>query len=446
MRKSHLTASTLALIAAASLSCARADSSRRGDQPGEHHKIEAATLPAPYATHSASNGPSEAPVPPGVLPKVPPGFAVTRFATGLEAPRAICVAPNGDIFVAETAAGRVRVLRAAPGAVMAASTATFASDLDEPFGIAFYPPGPDPRWIYVANTNSVVRFRYRSGETSASGKPETIVAQLASSLGGHTTRDIRFTPDGTRMLVSIGSASNVAGEIPPQPPPGFVASHPLGAAWGDEADRADVLSFTPDGGDRRILATGLRNCVGLALQPKTDALWCAVNERDGLGDDLVPDYVTHVAPGAFYGWPWFYMGAHEDPRLKGARTDLTFKASLPDVLIQSHSAPLQITFYDPAPGAPAAFPPGYDGDAFVSLHGSWNRALRTGYKVIRIAMKDGVPTGGYDDFLTGFVQSDDAVWGRPVGVAVAKDGALLVGEDTNGIIYRVAPTAERAAR
>ena len=248
------------------------------------------------------------------------------------------------------------------------------------------------------------------------------------------------------MLVSIGSGSNVADGMSRRPPPDFVASHPLGATWGNEGDRADVLSFTPEGKDRRILATGLRNCVGLALQPKTDALWCAVNERDGLGDDLVPDYVTHVAPGAFYGWPWFYFGNHEDPRLKGARVDLTFKATLPDVPIQSHSAPLQVTFYDPMPGAAAAFPASYDGDAFVTLHGSWNRSLRTGYKVIRIRMKDGVPTGGYDDFLTGFVASDDAVWGRPVGVAVAKDGALLVGEDANGVIYRVAPTAERASR
>ena len=205
------------------------------------------------------------------------------------------------------------------GAAQAASVAVFATGLDEPFGIAFYPPGSDPRWIYVADTNSVVRFPYRSSDTRASGEPETVVAQLAASTGGHSTRDIRFSPDGTRMFVSIGSGSNVAGEMPRQPPPGFVASHPLGAAWGDETDRADVLSFTPEGKDRRILATGLRNCVGLAQQPRTDALWCAVNERDGLGDDLVPDYVTRVAPGAFYGWPWFYLGNRTRTRVSRAR-------------------------------------------------------------------------------------------------------------------------------
>ena len=430
----------------ASAADSRENGGWRGDRPGVHHQIDVATLPPPFATRSANNGPSEAPVPPAALPKVPPGFAVTRYATGLEGPRAIRVAPGGDVFVSETAAGRIRVLRSAPGAATATGDTVFAANLDEPFGIAFYPPGPDPRWVYVADTNGVLRFPYRSGDMTAAGQPETVVAELAPSTGGHTTRDILFGPDGKRMYVSVGSASNAAGEMPRQPPQRFVATHPLGATWGDEADRADVLSFTPEGGDRRIVATGLRNCVGLALRSKTDALWCAVNERDGLGDDLVPDYVTHVSPGAFYGWPWFYLGNHEDPRLKGARTDLTFQASLPDVLIQSHSAPLQITFYGPASAAGAAFPKDYDGDAFVTLHGSWNRALRTGYKVIRIRMKDGVPIGGYDDFLTGFVQSDDAVWGRPVGVAVAADGALLVGEDANGIIYRVAPVPGHAAR
>lgn len=421
----------------------------RADSPGTHHVVDAGKLPAPYATRAASNGPSDTRVPQGALPKAPPGFAVTRYKIGLEGPREIRVAPNGDVFVSETAAGQIHVLRSAPGATIAASDTLFASDLDQPFGLAFYPPGPDPRWVYVADTNSVVRFPYRSGEGIAAGKPETVVAELASSTGGHTTRDIRFSPDGARLFVSVGSGSNVADGMPrlsAEAQQRFVATHPLGATWGDEAQRADVLSFTPDGGDRRIFATGLRNCVGLALQPKTDALWCAVNERDGLGDDLVPDYVTSVRQGAFYGWPWYYFGAHEDPRLKGARPDLASKASLPDVPLQSHSAALQIAFYAPKPGAAAAFPAAYDGDAFVSLHGSWNRALRTGYKVIRVTMKDGKPTGGYDDFLTGFVQSDDSVWGRPVGVAVAADGALLVGEDANGVIYRVAPAADHAAR
>lgn len=425
------------------------DPSWRGDAPGRHHRIDADALPSPFATRSASNGPSEAPVPAGALPLAPPGFAVSRFGAGLDAPRALRVAPNGDVFVAETAAGRIRILRAPPGAPEAMLAVTFAENLDEPFGMAFYPPGPNPVWLYVADTNSVVRFPYHRGDLAAVGKPETIVKRLAPSTGGHSTRDIRFTPDGRRMLVSVGSGSNVAEDMPRLAGTAlarFTTKHPLGATWGDETDRADVLSFTPDGGDRRIFATGLRNCVGLAMQPGTGTPWCAVNERDGLGDDLVPDYVTHVVDGAWYGWPWTYLGSHPDPRLANARPDLAGKATVPDVLIQSHSAPLGIVFYEAPPTAASAFPSSYAGDAFVTLHGSWNRALRTGYKVVRVHVVDGTATPGYDDFLTGFVASDAAVWGRPVGVAVASDGALLVSEDANGVVYRVAPAPAKTAR
>ena len=195
-----------------------------------------------------------------------------------------------------------------------------------------------------------------------------------------------------------------------------------------------MLRFDPAGGPLQPYAQGLRNCSGLGVQPATGRLWCVVNERDGMGDDLPPDFATHLAPGAFYGWPWFYVGANPDPRLGGARADLAARVSTPDVLLQPHSAPLGIAFY-----TGTLFPPAYRGDAFVTLHGSWNRAQRTGYKVVRIKLIGGQPDGGYEDFLTGFVLSDTAVWGRPVGIAMAGDGALLVSEDAGGTIWRVAP-------
>jgi glucose/arabinose dehydrogenase len=219
-------------------------------------------------------------------------------------------------------------------------------------------------------------------------------------------------------------------------PPGgleaWIKRHPLGAAWGEETDRAAVLSFDPDGKDRKLFATGIRNCVGLAIQPATGMPWCSTNERDGLGDDLVPDYVTRVREGAFYGWPWFYIGGHPDPHHAGERDDLKEKVTIPDVLIEAHSASMALTFYDGN-----NFPSEYRGDAFAAEHGSWNRSKRTGYKVIRIRLKDGVPSGEYEDFVTGFVVNDREVWGRPVGIAVAKDGALLIAEDGNGTIWRV---------
>jgi glucose/arabinose dehydrogenase len=250
--------------------------------------------------------------------------------------------------------------------------------------------------------------------------------------GGHWTRDLAFSPDGKRMFIAVGSASNIGRGMGGRPPAGAEASQPPGAAWGDEQNRAAVLIADPDGGRIRLYATGLRNCTGEAIEPRTGALWCDVNERDGLGDDVPPDYATAVREGAFYGWPWFYIGAHEDPRLRGRRPDLADRVSVPDVLIQPHSAAMGIAFYEGA-----QFPSDYRGDAFVALHGSWNRSQPTGYKVIRLRFRDGRPTGEYDDFLTGFVISDAAVWGRPVGVAVARDGSLLVSEDGNGTVWRV---------
>ena len=418
----------------------------RSDAPGIRRRLAPDDLPPPYDSRSASNAPSVVPAPAGAAPRVPPGFTVQRFATGLDGPRLLRVAPNGDIFVAEMYAGRIRVLRAADGAARADRTETFASGLTLPFGIAFYPPGPAPRWVYVAQLDSVIRFPYVPGSLRPAGAPEIVVLKLASG-AGHVTRDIQFSPDGSRMFVSVGSASNVAESLPRRTAAeikAWEAQHGLGAAWGNETGRADVLAFRPDGQGASVFATGLRNCVGLAVHPVTADVWCSNNERDGLGGDLPPDYVTRVREGAFYGWPWYYTGNHEDPRHRGARPDLAGRVSVPDVLIQPHSAPLQMTFYPasahPASAGAAAFPAGYHGDAFVALHGSWNRAKRTGYKVIRVHLHDGAPAGDYEDFLTGFVQDDDHVWGRPVGVAVAHDGALLVSEDANGTIWRVAPT------
>ena len=407
----------------------------RSDAPGVRRKLTEADMPAPGATRSAANPSWAVARPEGAWPKAPEGFAVSLFASGLKEPRVVRVAPNGDVFVAESAAGRVTVFSAADGAAKAATSAVFADGLHRPFGIAFYPTGPDPRYVYVAETDCVVRFPYSSGETKAAGPAEVVVPSLPSGRG-HWTRDLAFSADGKTLFVSVGSGSNEADAMPDAPAEGlaaFVAKHALGAAWGAEENRADVLAFDPDGGGRRVFATGLRNCSGLAVHPQTAALWCAVNERDSLGDDLPPDYATSVKPGAFYGWPWFYIGAHEDPRLKGRRTDLAASVTVPDVLIQAHSAPLGIAFYDGA-----QFPAAYRGDAFVALHGSWNRAKRTGYKVVRLLFKDGASTGEYEDFLTGFVADDASVWGRPVDVAVAHDGALLVTDDAGGAVWRVA--------
>jgi glucose/arabinose dehydrogenase len=403
------------------------------DKPGTIRLIRPQDLPAPGATRSSANPSRIVSRPTDAVPQVPPGFKISLFASGLSGPRIIRVAPNGDIFVAETHAGRIRVLRAADGAVEPAENVVFASGLNRPFGIAFYPSGDNPRWVYVANTDSVVRFPYHPGDLRAAGAAEIVVPSLPRGYG-HSTRDIVFTPDNARMLISVGSASN-DGEGMSKPPGGlhqWIARQPLGAAWGEETDRAAVLAFDPDGKNRKLFATGIRNCVGLAIQPATGVPWCSTNERDGLGDDLVPDYVTRVREGATYGWPWYYIGDHEDPHHAGQRGDLKGKVTIPDVLIEAHSASLGLAFYDGS-----KFPPEYRGDAFAAEHGSWNRSKRTGYKIIRIRAKDGVPTGEYEDFVTGFVANDSEVWGRPVGIAVAHDGALLISEDGNGTIWRI---------
>jgi len=422
---------TIALIAAAAT--AHADESVRtgaaaygdwrSDAPGVRRLITPADLPQPYATPTVANPSSLVSRPPGALPKAPPGFTVDLIASGLSEPRVIRTAPNGDLFVAESGAGRVLAFRADGTSPAPAKPRVFAENLPQVFGIAFYPPGPDPRWIYVATPGSVLRFPYRSGDLAASGPPETVVPDLPRG-GAHWTRDLAFAPDGQTMFVSVGSATNDADGLK------AIAARFMG--MDQERDRADVLAFDPDGRRERTYATGLRNCSGLTVEPASGALWCVVNERDGLGDDLPPDYATRVAEGGFYGWPWFYIGAHEDPSHKGERPDLAGKVRVPDALFQPHSAPLGITFYEGG-----QFPAEYRGDAFVAFHGSWNRAKRTGYKVVRLLMTDGRPTGVYEDFLVGFVAGDAGVWGRPVDVAVTRDGALLVTDDEGGAIWRV---------
>jgi glucose/arabinose dehydrogenase len=390
------------------------------ESPGKVHKINLAELPAPFATRSAGNPPEMSPRPADAIPHSLPGFSVNLYAGGLDAPRELRAAPNGDVFAAESDKGEIVVLRGVTKDGKAEQTSTFASGLHEPFGIAFYPPGPQPEWVYIGNTDSVIRFPYQNGDLKARGAAQTIIAEIfpgASDGKGHSTRDVAFSPNGKKMYLSVGSRSNV--DDPD--------THKT------EFHRANILEYNPDGSGLRVFASGLRNPVGLAFEPKTGEIWTAVNERDALGDNLVPDYTTHVQDGGFYGWPWYYMGGHQDPRLKDSHPDLKARLITPDVPIQPHSAPLGFAFY-----TADKFPAEYHGDLFLALHGSWNRQPRTGYELVRVPLhQTGKASGEYEDFLTGFVTPDGKVWGRPVGVAVAKDGSLLVSDDGSGSIWRV---------
>lgn len=402
------------------------------DKPGLRRLITAQDVPPPAQSEGVANFSQTVPRPDGAMPALPSGFTATVIATGLKTPRVVRTAPNGDLFVAETGANQVRVFRLASGKPETPDGSVFVSGLNQPFGLAFYPSGANPQWLYIGNTDALVRVPYKNGDLKASAAPETLVSGIPTR--GHSTRDVAVSADGKRIFVSVGSESNVADNLG-QPPGGveaWAAAHTLGAAWGTEARRADVLTFDPDGKNEKTFATGLRNCAGITVQPGTGALWCVVNERDMLGNNLPFEYATTVREGAFYGWPWYYIGNHEDPRRKGERPDLAGKVTTPDVLMQAHSAPLQIAFY-----TADALGPKYKGGAFVTLHGSWNRAVRTGYKVVWLPFTNGKPTGEYEDFMTGFVTSEKQVWGRPVGVTAAADGSLIVTEDANGTIWRV---------
>jgi glucose/arabinose dehydrogenase len=416
----------------------------RTEAPGVRRLIRPQDLPPPFATESVRNRMQLVAAPGERQPKTLPGFEVKLFAQGLENPRAMRTAPNGDIFVAESNAGRIRVLRPGADGGKAEQVEIFATGLTRPYGIHFYPASGEPEWVYVANTDSVVRFPYRAGDLKARGTAEVIVPKLPSGERGHWTRDLAFSKDGSTMFVSVGSATNVAQDERPLDPEAlkkWIAEKPLGAAWGVEEERAAVLAFDPTGKNRRIYATGIRNCSGMMVHPMTGDLYCSTNERDLLGDDLPPDYITRVREGAFYGWPWFYIGGNEDPRHRNARPDLKDKVTVPDVLLQSHAASMQLVAYDGS-----QFPAEYRGQIFAAQHGSWNRQKRLGYKIVRVVMKDGVPTGEFEDFVTGFVVDDAHVWGRPVGVTVAKDGTLLFSEDGNGTIWRVSHSARASAR
>ena len=392
----------------------------RFEEPGKMHKITLEDLPAPFATSSAGNGPQLVARPENAWPKVPAGFKVELYASGLNEPRLIRTAPNGDFFVAESQTGEIRVFRGITAEGKPQQSEVFASGLRRPFGINFYPAGPNPQWVYVGNTDSVVRFAYQNGDLKARGPAEHI-ADLPSG-GGHWTRDIQFTPDGKKMFVSVGSASNVDdSDTTPA-----------------EKNRADVLEFNPDGSGMRIFAYGIRNCVGMAVNSQTGELWCSTNERDALGDNLVPDYITHVQEGGFYGWPWWYMGGHQDPRHAGKHPELKDKVITPDVILHPHTASLQMMFY-----AGKQFPAEYRGDIFAAEHGSWNRSVRVGYELIRVPLhQTGHASGEYEDFMTGFVVDNGHVWGRPVGVTVAPDGSLLVTDDGSKSIWRISYTGK----
>jgi glucose/arabinose dehydrogenase len=408
----------------------------KSDAPGVRRHIRPSDLPPAVTGQdpegSIGNTADVTDSPRGAVPKVPDGFAVQVFATGFNQPRTLRRAPNGDIFLAESGAGRVLVFRADAGGA-AAKPEVFAENLDRPYGIAFHPP-TNPRHVYVAAAGQVVRYPYPSGAIKAAGTPEVIVGNIPTER--HWTRDLAVSRDGKLLFVAVGSASNLGvGGMPDMTDEQireYEKTHGRGAAWGKEEDRAVVRVFDPEGERVRNYATGLRNCSGLAMQPGTDNLWCVVNERDHLGPNLVPDYMVRVQEGGFYGWPWYYVGDNEDPALKGKRPDLKGNVRVPEILIQAHSSALSVAFYDGD-----SFPAEYRGDAFVALHGSHSRPEMTGYKVIRVRMKDGTPSGEYEDFMTGFVVNNNTVWGRPAGLAVTRDGALLVSDDANGTIFRV---------
>ena len=394
--------------------------SYKDEKPGVTRKITVADLPKPYATKGVSNSPDVVARPDGAWPHAPNGFKVELYADGLDFPREIKTAPNGDMFVAENDKGEVLVFRGISKDGKPLQKSTFATGLNNNFGIAFYPLGADPKWVYVGNTDSVVRFPYKNGDLKASGPQQTIVGKLPAG-GGHSTRDIAFSPDGTKMFVSVGSASNVNDPD----------THP------NEHHRANILEFTPEGKFVKVYASGIRNPVGIAVNPVTSQLWCSTNERDMLGDNLVPDYITSVKEDGFYGWPWYYIGNHQDPRLAGKHPELASKVIVPDVLLQPHNASLQLTFY-----SGKQFPAQYHGDIFAAEHGSWNRSARAGYEVIRVPLDNGKAAGEYQDFLTGFVTADGKVWGRPVGVATAPDGSLMVVDDGSKSIWRVSYTGK----
>ena len=366
-------------------------------------------LPAPYTKPIVANPPEVHPAP-GFKPQAPAGFHVSMFAGGFREPRYLAVAPNGDVFVADTRANIVYVLGDPGGDAASGQRAVFADGLREPFGIAFH-----ESYVYIGDTNEVVRFRYDPKTSKRLGALEHIL-DLPSG-GMHSTRTVVFSADGTKMYVSSGSDCNVCVE--------------------PDSRRAAIIVADPEGKHWSVYASGLRNGVGLAINPDRGDLWCDVNERDMLGDNLPPDYFTLVAPGGFYGWPYSYIGKIPDDRVKEQRPDLVARAIIPDVLLGPHVAPLESAFY-----VAKQFPAEYRHGAFIALHGSWNRSILNGYAVVFIPFSNGRPSGDPVRFLTGFAPhpNSSTVNGRPVGVAVASDGSLLVSDDGGAVIWRVSKT------
>lgn len=382
------------------------------DKP-QTFQINAKDLPKPFASESARRNSRVVAPPKDAKLSMPKGFKANVFAEGnFREPRWMTLAPNGDVFLADSRANSVIILRDRnkDGAISADERFVFSDKLSQPFGLAF-----NGDWFYVANTDSVVRFKYKSGQTEAAGAPEKIIELTEGGYNQHWTRNILFSPDGKKLYVSIGSSGNVDVE--------------------KDERRAGISEYNPDGTGYRLFASGLRNPIGLAWNPATGQLWTAVNERDGLGDDLVPDYVTGVKDGGFYGFPFSYIGQNEEPRRKGENPEMVRKAIVPDVLITSHSAALGIEFY-----TGNMFPAEYKGDAFVALHGSWNREKLTGYKIIRVNFENGkLVNNGYEDFVSGWLPNENSqeVWGRPVGLLVNSDGSLLIADDGGKKIWRV---------
>ncbi len=398
----------LLLLPAAAFAAAYAD-----DRPGRHFLLKPSDLPKPYVTPAVANANTNIPRPAGTRPDAPAGFTVGIFADHLDNARGLLTAPNGDVFLAERNAGKITLLRDSKGAGTADQRFTFVSGLTKPQGMAL-----KDGYFYYSDQMAVWRVPYKPGQTVA-GKPQriTVASDLRNS-GMHATRNLALAPDGS-IFVEMGSHDNVSEYQP-----------------GAKVFKVDAQGKLVD------YASGIRNPVGIALYPGTSDLFVAVNERDGLGDNLPPDYFTYVKPGGFYGYPWSYIGKNPDPDVGAKRPDMVAKAIVPDVLFPAHSAPTGLVFY-----TGDNFPAEYKGDAFVSLHGSWNTSEPHGYKVVRIRMTNGRPAGGYDNFLTGFwdgkSKNPPLAWGRPVGLAVAKDGSLLVADDVGQTVWRVTYTGKK---
>ena len=365
-----------------------------------HLPINWHDLPEPYATPSAVNPPDVIPRPAGAALSVPAGFHVEEYLSGFAAPRFMLMGPGNEVLLSDMGAGIVYVIHDKQARPL-------ITNLSLPYGLALY-----KNWLYVAEAGSVKRYAYAAGAQNV-GKGEEIIP-LHRYSDGHPTRSIQFDEKHDKLYLTVGSGSNVNAGEPPI--------------------RAAISRYNPDGSGYELFASGIRNPVGLRWYPGTEDLWITAQERDGLGDDLVPDYLTHVTPGGFYGWPYAYSGPHEDPRNKGRAPELVQKTLYPDVLLGSHAGALDLLFY-----TGKQFPEKYRGGAFVALHGSWNRSRRVGYRLVFIPFKDGKPQTGPEDFLTGWMLGEDKqeVWGRPVGLLQLPDGSLLVSDDGAGKLWRI---------